>query len=85
MGVLVFVIVAATLAVVAHLFIRRFVLAVLLSSMGSSVLFQLIVWIQLGYLDPFAPIAFIVTLVLAVLISAMVGALFSVMRTKPQD
>lgn len=85
MGMMVFVIVAVVLAVLAHLFVRRFVLATLLSAVGAAFVFQLIVWIQLGHPDPLAPIAFAMTSVFGVVISALVGALVSVTRTKPQQ
>ena len=76
----VFLILALVVSVVAHLTVRRFVFAVLLSALVSAALFQVIVRIQLGYLDPFFVIAFVTTSAAAVVISSVTGLVVSSLK-----
>jgi putative Ca2+/H+ antiporter (TMEM165/GDT1 family) len=85
MGVAIFVIVCICTAVSAHLLTRRFFRAVLLSALASAVVFQVIVSVQLGHLDPLFPIAFVVTLVAGIGISAFIGATLKLGRSEPKQ
>ena len=66
----------------AHALQRRFWLAVTLASLASAVLFQVAVFFQLGYLDPFMPVAMVITLVISALCACIVGAGFLLFRNK---
>lgn len=46
------------------------------AALVSSLLFQMIVFAQLGYMDPFAPIAFIVTTVGYLILGGVIFAVF---------
>ncbi|PAW78192.1 MAG: hypothetical protein B9S32_08330 [Verrucomicrobia bacterium Tous-C9LFEB] len=50
------------------------------AALVSSFLFQVIVFVQLGYMDPFAPIAFIVTTVGYLVLSGVIFAVFKSIR-----
>ncbi len=79
-GMVIFGVLVLICSVVAHALQRRFWLAVALSSVTSSVLFQVTVYFQLGYLDPFIPIAIVTTLVISALCASIVGAIFLIFR-----
>jgi hypothetical protein len=52
----------------------RYLLAVVGATLSSVALFQTVVYLHLGYLDPFAPIAALVSMVPCGLVSAVVVA-----------
>lgn len=83
-GILILVSCAALLAVPAHLLIRRLVLASLASGVAASLLFQVLVTVKLGYVDPFAPIAFVVGGFLAVVVGLLVGVGIRMVRAQPE-
>lgn len=74
MGLLVFVVIAVALAIPAHLMFRSFTLAVASSAVSAAVLFQVVVTLQLGYVDKFVAIALITTTFMGAVVSAVVGA-----------
>ena len=76
----IFVAVSALAAVMCHLFFRRVYLASILAGIISSILFQIGAYIDLGYLDPFAPVAFIFGAAYAAAIALFVGVLFYLFR-----
>jgi hypothetical protein len=80
MGMGVFVLLATCLAVAANLLTRRFALAVLMSSVTSAVVFQAMVWFQLGHLDPLAPVAFVMSIGVAAAIGVAIGGAFVLAR-----
>ena len=74
-GFAVFVGLCVTLAAGAHVFLRRFFLASLLSALASTALFQVIAALYIGYFDPFWPIAVMFSAPIALVISLIVGLL----------
>ena len=74
-GFAVFVGLCIALAAGAHYFLRRFLLASLLSALASTALFQVVAALHLGYFDPFGPIAVMFSAPIALGISLLVGLL----------
>lgn len=74
-GFAVFVGLCVALAAGAHVFLRRFFLASLLSALASTALFQVIAALYVGYFDPFWPIAVMFSAPIALAISLIVGLL----------
>jgi hypothetical protein len=81
-GVVVLVITALTAGMLAHAFIRRFLLACLVSTAIAPLLFQVFAYWHLGYLDKFALIALITTGICSLVISAAVGLPFAIYRQR---
>ncbi len=75
--------VSASCAVIAHWRIGDYCKASLASALAAAVLFQGIVWLQLGYLDPFIVIAFPISLIITGSIALLVGVPFRARRRKP--
>lgn len=75
-GIVIFGALALICSIAAHTLQRRFWLAVTLASIVITVLFQVLVFYQLGYLDPFMPIATVITLFISALCACMVGTIF---------
>lgn len=85
MGVLICVVLSVSIAIVSHLIVRRFVPALLLAVVASVLTFQVIVAIQLGHLDPMAPIAVVTTTPVALTISALIGGFIWIVRSRPKE
>lgn len=79
-GLIVLVGVAAVSAVLVHWRIRRYVVASIVSALVAAVVFQGLVALQLGHVDPFAPIAFVLSLLVSVPVAFLVGWLFLLRR-----
>lgn len=77
-GLVILAIVSVSCAVIAHWRIRDYSRASLASMLAAAVLFQGIVWLQLGYVDPFILIAFPISLLISGSIALIVGSLFRV-------
>ena len=73
LAVIVFFGVTLVTAIISHWLIKRFFLASLVSSVITTVVFQLLARMQLGYMDKFWPIAVVVSLVLALGIASIAG------------
>jgi hypothetical protein len=56
-----------------HLRIRNFFVSAIVSSVVISITLQVISYFDNGYIDPFIPISFSVTLLISIFISAIVG------------
>jgi len=84
MGTLLFIIVTILLSVACHALIRRFVLAVFIAAMLSSLAWQGICWIELGYLGPFVLFAFAFGFLYALGIAVLSGLPFMIAR-RPQQ
>jgi len=54
----------------------------ILAALTASILFQVIGFFVLGYLDPFFLIAFVNTLIISFIISVLVGVPFAYLRKK---
>lgn len=74
--------VSASCAVIAHWRIRDYFKASLVSALAAAALFQGIVRLQLGYVDPFIVIAFPASLVITGSIALLVGVPFRARRSK---
>ena len=74
-GFAVFVGLCVALAAGTHCFLRRFLLASLLSALASTTLFHVIAALHLGYFDPLWPIAVMFSAPIALGISLLVGLL----------
>jgi len=77
-GILVFGTVTLLVSLVCHRLLRSFALATLVSGPVAALLFQILVYLQLGYLDPFFLIAFFVSTLIAWVISFGVGSFLRV-------
>ena len=79
-GIVVLVLISVVAAVVGHLRITQYLVACAVSAVVSAVLFQVAVFFQLGYLDPFFLIAIAVSLVIAFVVAMVVGVPFAAKR-----
>ena len=79
-GFIAFIATCTITAIIGHLFLRRYFIASLISAIVSTVIFQIIIFLHLGYLDPFLPIAVIVSGALALAISLIIGLIKWVFR-----
>jgi CHASE2 domain-containing sensor protein len=79
-GLIVLIGVAAVSAVLVHWRIRRYVVASIVSALVAAVVFQGLVSLQLGHIDPFAPIAFVLSLLVTTPLAFLVGWLFLLRR-----
>jgi len=84
-GVRVLVIISVLVGIIAHYNIKQYSKALILSGLISSVLFQVAAWIYIGYLDPFFIIALVTGMIIASLISAVVGLPFLIRRKGDQE
>ena len=82
LGIAIFIIIGFIVSFYLHRRLKKFVLACLLSSIITSVTYQLIGIVVLGYLDPFFMIAFMNTTIIAFIIAVIVGIPFAYMRRK---
>jgi hypothetical protein len=65
-----------------HYKLKKPIVATILSTFSASIAFQVIVYVDLGYLDPFFFIAFILSSGITFLISLLVGIPFIYYRRK---
>ena len=72
-GLLVFIAMAVVASLACHTAIRTFMTATLVSGPVAAIAFQVVVYFQLGYLDPFFPIALVVSSAIGCGISVAVG------------
>lgn len=72
-GMIVLVAISIASAFISHKQIKSFMLAVIVSTLASVILFQVVAYIQLGHLDPFFPIAMAVSGFIAFFISLVIG------------
>ncbi|CAG1003803.1 hypothetical protein BURK2_03242 [Burkholderiales bacterium] len=75
-GHFVFLAIALASAVIWHVLDRRYVRAIGGATLCAAIGFQVAVYLQLGYLDPFFPVALLVSALAAGFIAALVGLLF---------
>ena len=65
-----------------HWHLKEFKTAVLASAFVTAILFQLVAYLHLGYMDPFFLIALVTSFVLALIIACFVGLLFYLIKRK---
>jgi hypothetical protein len=85
MGVLAFLAAGLVAAILCHRWVRPFWLAVLVAGPAAAALFQLVVTVQLGHVDPFFPIALFTTTLLGWMIAIAVGLGDARPRSQPAD
>ena len=74
-GWLVLLSIAVVSAIAWHILLRSFLLATLLATSTSVVLFQIAAYLHVGYLDPFFLIAVAISSVICLFVSVAVGML----------
>ena len=74
-GWLVLLSIAVVSAIAWHILLRSFLLATLLATTTSAVLFQIAAYLHVGYLDPFFLIAVAISSVICLFVSVAVGML----------
>jgi hypothetical protein len=79
-GLIVLAGVTAVSAVLMHWRTHRYVSASLVSAVVAAAVFQGLVSLQLGHIDPFAPIAFVLSLLVSTPLAFLVGWLFLLRR-----
>jgi phosphatidylserine synthase len=85
LGFLIFIAISISFSLVAHWRMKAFWAASILSAVFVVIIFQVLSYIQLGYLDPFLPIAIVVSGLIAIAISIAIGGIFKYKRHKPVD
>lgn len=80
MAFLAFFLIAIAAALVWHLLVQSFLGAVAGATIATVVVFQVVAFLQLGYFDPLASIAMVVTGAIAAVISALLGLPFRTRR-----
>ena len=75
-------VIAVTSALLWHRFVVTYVLAAFGATISTVITFQIVAFIQIGYLDPFFLIAVATTTVIAAVISALIGLPFHIYREK---
>jgi hypothetical protein len=79
-GIAVLIVIAVLSAIIWHAASRRYLFASVGAALSSAIAFQIVVTIQLGYLDPFFLIALVISACIAGIISLAVGAAFRLRR-----
>lgn len=81
-GIFVFLGLALLAGVVWHSVVSKYYAASLLAGTTAAILFQVVDYLHIGYLDPFFPIALVSTSGLGFLISLLVGLPFRSRRNR---
>ena len=84
-NIIILLIMTLGVAILFHYKIERFLFSSILAALVVSVLFQIVGFFVIGYLDPFFLIAFASTLALSFIISILVGLPFVYFRNKAKD
>ena len=72
-GLFVLLLISGVSALVWHYFVRAYAIAVIGATASTVVLFQVAVFVQLGYIDPFFLIAAVTSSGVAVVIALVIG------------
>ncbi|MDO6568165.1 hypothetical protein Q4561_13920 [Alteromonas sp. 1_MG-2023] len=78
-GITVLATIATICAIVSHLLIKKFVIAVLVSGLLGALFFQFAAYFHLGHLDPFYLFAAFVSFLISCAVSSIIG-LFLIKR-----
>jgi len=81
-GVAVLTALAGVISACVHLKVKRYSRAIVFSTLVTCVVFQAVVYVQLGYVEPFFLIAMATTAVVIAFVSALVGLPFYLYRKK---
>jgi hypothetical protein len=79
-GILILIIVAIITSVLIHIVLRKCVYAIAVSGIMSSIIFQILNYFHIGYIDPFFIIALFVGAFFSCIISAFIGLPFFLNR-----
>jgi hypothetical protein len=79
-GIIVFITMALLSAILFHYIMNGFWISSILSALVASLLFQVVGYFVLGYLDPFFIIAFVISLAVSFTISLIVGLPFAITK-----
>lgn len=74
--------VSVVVSIIVHNLVKRIIIASVLASLGSGILFLLVDFLHVGYIDPFFPIAFINTMILAFPFALTVGMVMGWRRNR---
>ncbi len=85
LGLVVFGSIVIDCAAVWHGFVKRYLAALIGATITTVIVFQVVNFLHLGYLDPFAAIAMVVSGLIALAISAVIGLPFRLLRQKPSN
>jgi hypothetical protein len=85
MGILIFVLVAVASSLACHFVMKSYILASVVSAFVAAFSFQLLNYLNIGYLDPFAIIAVLITWLIGFVLSLLVGLAFVFERNKRQN
>ncbi len=83
-GIIVLCVTAIVVSLIVHTFIRRIMLATVVSATIATILFQVLAYLHAGYLDPFFLIAVVVGWCWDCLIAFVIGIPFWLVR-KPRS
>jgi MFS superfamily sulfate permease-like transporter len=81
LGLYIFIAISALFSLIAHWKIKNFWVALFASTLLAVISFQVLVYMQLGHLDPFYPIAVLVSGLIALAISSAIGGIFKHIRS----
>jgi hypothetical protein len=79
-GLVVLGVICCACSITAHLLVRSFWLAVVVTVVAAVSLFQLAAYLHIGFLDPFWPIALVTTSVISFMASVGIGVVVRRMR-----
>ena len=79
-GIIIFSIVAVAVSIMSHVLIKKISSAILLAAISTALIFQFVVYLLAGYLDPSFPAALITTFLIAFLIALIIGVPFKIWR-----
>ena len=77
-----FVIIVIVFSIFFHFTVRKKILSSIFASLCAAITFQFVNYLYIGYLDPFFKIAFLVTLVVALLISVILEFIISEIKIR---
>ena len=83
-GIVTLLAICGSTAAAAHLLMRRYFAASLISAVLSTAIFQFIAYLHVGYLDPFWPISIPASGALALVISLITGLIILANRKGPK-
>lgn len=81
-GMIILAVLICICAVVANALIRNLMVASVSAAVAAALFFQVAATIHLGYIDPFAPIAFVVSGFLAWVLAVLIGLVFRFARER---
>lgn len=81
-GILVFSLIALTSGAAWHSIVKKYLIASIMASVTTVILFQIAAYLRAGYLDPFYKIAIVFSAFIAIMASLVIGIPFLLHRDK---